>query len=108
MVVGGVGLSKYGNYDLVIVKVTSYLFSLSRSGHVRRVEDSVEIWSSVTGSWRQGPRLPQPVFGAAMLELSGQPVLLGHSKFIACCAFIIYLKHFRRKSFKKKWFGTII
>ena len=69
---------------------------------MRTVEDSVEIWSSVTGTWRHGPKLPQPLFGAAMLELSGQPVLLGllnlqhyivHS--------IFYFKYFRRKGFKK-------
>ena len=75
---------------------------LSRSGHVRTVEDSVEIWSSVTGTWRQGPKLPQPLFGAAMLELSGQPVLLGLLKFTALySALIFYFKYFRRKGFKK-------
>ena len=46
-------------------------------GVVRSLLDSVEIWSSRTRSWRHGPRLPAPLFGAAMLQLSGQPVLLG-------------------------------
>ena len=44
---------------------------------VRTVLDTVEIWNSVTGLWRQGPQLPYPVFGASMLQLSGQPVLMG-------------------------------
>ena len=44
---------------------------------VRTVVDTVEIWNSATGLWRSGPSLPYPVFGAAMLQLSGQPVLMG-------------------------------
>ena len=46
-------------------------------GVVRSLLDSVEIWSSRTRSWRHGPRLPAPLFGSVMLQLSGQPVLLG-------------------------------
>ena len=44
---------------------------------VRTVLDTVEIFNPRTGDWRQGPRLPRPLFGGSMLELSGQPVLFG-------------------------------
>ena len=63
-----------GEVEVVVVGGVT----VTRTG-VRTVVDTVEIWNSVTGHWRQGPSLPWPLFGAAMLELSGQPVLLGNN-----------------------------
>ena len=63
----------------VEVVVAGGVTSVSR---VRSVLDSVEIWSSETGHWRLGTRLPRRLFGAAMLELSGQPVLIGVKYYI--------------------------
>ena len=56
MVVGGIGLSDVGT---------------------RMVLDSVEIYNIGTGQWRKGHKLPSPVFGAGLLELAGQPMLIG-------------------------------
>ena len=56
MVVGGIGLSNVGT---------------------RMVLDSVEIYNIGTGKWRKGQKLPWPVFGAGLLELAGQPMLIG-------------------------------
>ena len=67
-------VSLSGGVEVVVVGGVGV--SLSGSG-VRRVLDTVEIWSSETGHWRQGVSLARPMFGASMLELSGQPVLIG-------------------------------
>jgi hypothetical protein len=56
LVVGGIGLSRVGT---------------------RMVLDSVEIYNAATGRWRKGDKLPYPVFGAGLLELAGQPLLIG-------------------------------
>jgi len=56
MVVGGIGMSNVGT---------------------RMVLDSVEIYSIQTGKWRKGNKLPLPVFGGGLLELAGQPMLIG-------------------------------
>ena len=56
LVVGGIGLSEVGT---------------------RMVLDTVEIYNVATGRWRKGPKLPSPVFGAGLLELGGQPMLIG-------------------------------
>jgi len=56
LVVGGVGLSRVGT---------------------RMVLDSVEIYNVATGRWRTGQKLQSPVFGAGLLELAGQPILIG-------------------------------
>ena len=56
LVVGGIGLSRVGT---------------------RMVLDSIEIYNVATGIWRKGDKLPYPVFGAGLLELAGQPLLIG-------------------------------
>ena len=56
LVIGGVGLS---------------------STSTRRVLDTVEIYNVATGRWRTGHKLPAPVFGAGLVEISGQPMLIG-------------------------------
>ena len=56
LVVGGIGLPRVGT---------------------RMVLDSVEIYNVATGRWRKGDKLPYPVFGAGLLELAGQPLLIG-------------------------------
>ena len=56
VVAGGVGLDKVGT---------------------RTVLDTVEIYNTVTGRWRKAGSLPSPVFGAGLLQLSGQIVMIG-------------------------------
>jgi N-acetylneuraminic acid mutarotase len=56
LIVGGIGLSRVGT---------------------RMVLDSVEMYNVATGRWRKGHKLPYPVFGAGLLELAGQPMLIG-------------------------------
>ena len=56
VVAGGIGLSMVGT---------------------RTVLDSVEVYNVATGRWRTGDKLPSPVFGAGILELAGQPLLIG-------------------------------
>ena len=56
LVVGGIGLFEVGT---------------------RMVLDSVEIYNVAAGRWRTGQKLSSPVFGAGLLELAGQPILIG-------------------------------
>ena len=63
-------VSSFGEVEVVVVG------GVTMAG-VRTVLDTVEIFNPRTGDWRLGPRLPRPLFGASMLELSGQPVLFG-------------------------------
>ena len=41
--------------------------------------DSVEIWYSNEGIWKEGPNLPAVRYGAGMIILDGMPTLLGGS-----------------------------
>ena len=39
--------------------------------------DSVEIYNAATGRWMKGDKLPYPMFESGLLELAGQPLLIG-------------------------------
>lgn len=56
VVAGGVGLDKVGT---------------------RVVLKTVEIYNTITGRWRKAESLPSPVFGAGLLHLGGQQVMIG-------------------------------